>query len=146
MKEENLPDRRRHGYKELEEKLETHAVELQERHTQHAAKIEDRLNHFFARALAAFAVIGVVCGLALLGFGLVLDGQSQITKDIQTQRFNTLVLNCDQQNRRHDDAIAESEQRLSKNVQGAVIAIIDALQPYVENCVAYANARVKGPK
>jgi precorrin-2 methylase len=51
------PDRRKHGYKELENKLDRHAEE-----------IKSRLEKFIRRGLVAFAIIGIFTALALFGF------------------------------------------------------------------------------
>lgn len=107
---EDLPDRRRHGYSELEEKLDNHAQDL-----------EDRLQRFITKALVGFAVIGLTSALSIFGFGLVLSEQAKTsdrlaelvienkkTADaIQRQRETSIREDCQHTNKRHDDTFAK---------------------------------------
>lgn len=127
------PYRRKNGYKELEQKLEEHATYL-----------EDRLRRFFTKALYAFAVLGVTSAGALLGFGVVLDQQGDVSNDIQIQRYEAIYENCIQQNQRHDNAVAKAEGILPKESREVVILLVNELQPYVEDCEKQARSRVQG--
>lgn len=124
---------RRKGYKELGEELEAHAD-----------RIEARLHRFFFRCLAAFAVLGLTSAISLLGFGVVLKQQARNSRDIQQQRYDTLMTNCLEQNRRHDRAQARAEEVLPLESQENVALLIAELQPHVGNCKDYADNRVKG--
>lgn len=128
MNGDQLPDRRRHGYKELEEKLEEHAHEM-----------EDRLRKFFTKALIAFAIVGVTSAGSLLGFGILL-------KVIQNQRYDASYQNCRQQNIRHDEAVAEARKVFPKRTQKGVVDVLDKLQPYIDDCAKQAKSRVRGDR
>lgn len=78
-----LPDRRKNTYEELEKRLDAHI-----------GQIEKRVESWVRRGLIAFAVIGLCCTLALLGFGYLLRNEA-----------NTAQRLCDNQNKRHDNAI-----------------------------------------
>lgn len=129
----NPPDRRKHGYRELEKKLNDHTTE-----------IEHRLERFFIKALAAFAVLGITSAGSLLGFGIVLQEQKKVDARIQEQRFDAFKLNCEQQNTRHDRAIIRAENLLPPPGRRTVVLLVNELQPYTKSCVDYAKARVKG--
>lgn len=127
----------------------------------HQRELEERLSRFFAKALAAFAVLGTTCAVALLGFGIVLQKQSdlttrlkEITESIQQQRYDSLVASCDDTNSRNidvnnkiDDAIAQlpPAQRVPAEKQSKPFRlIISAAVPMTLDCYAFANARVQG--
>lgn len=120
-------DRRKHGYTKLEKMLEDDIDEIQK-----------KLSKFFAIVIAI-----IVFGL-LVGYGLY-SGQGTITDDIQTQRYNSLVTLCNDQNKRHDDALA----RINKNdlatpaIKQQLILLVDELQPKVDDCTIDAKRRVK---
>jgi hypothetical protein len=99
--EELFPDRRKHGYKELEDKLDKHATE-----------IKDRLAIFIRRGLIAFAIVGVFTTLALFGFGYLLREQHKTTDLIQEQRRDAVRTTCEEQNKRHDRTVAVLERVL----------------------------------
>src|SRR5436190_8909572 len=88
-----IADRREQGWHE----------ELKEELTAHADRIETRLRRFYSRALGAFAVMGIACAVALVGFGVVLDAQKTTTQTIQSQRYDALLSNCLDTNVRHDN-------------------------------------------
>lgn len=98
-----LPDRRRHGYEELEAKLDTHATEIKE-----------QLATFIRRGLIAFGVIGVFTALALLGYGYLLRQQHATTDLIQDQRRDSILRTCEDQNKRHGDTLKVLDKVIAK--------------------------------
>lgn len=138
------PDRRRHGYVELAEQMETFERDILR-----------RLRRFFLRSLLAFAVIGIASAVAIFGFGLVLKRQSDITNDIQKQRFNSLFLSCTDTNDRNRDVNTQIDSAITKiplgpkrtlaeKQSGPFRLIISAAVPLTDDCYAYAKSRVKG--
>lgn len=119
-------------------------------------ELEQRLNRFFIKALAAFAVIGLTSAVALLGFGLVLKSQAKTSEKIQDQRYKALVDICRDQNHRHDDVIKKiddavaavppppRQQRKARESAKPFKLIISAAVPYQKDCAAYARNKVKG--
>lgn len=134
MTDEHLPDRRKHGYQELEERIDD----------QQRAN-EERIRHFFRRSIIAFGVIGLACTGALIGFGVLLH-------EIQTDRKDFIQKTCKSQNERHDNTIA-TLYKISKQAQkdfpkraaeirksvSSNIVLIDALAPK-QNCNALVRA------
>lgn len=96
MDVDNVPDRRRYGYKELEEKLDSHVAEL-----------ESRFAKFMRGALVAFAIIGLMSSASIVAFGFLLKEQGLQADEIQQQRRETILRSCNEQNRRHDDTLRE---------------------------------------
>lgn len=135
--EEFMPDRRKHGYREIEEKLEKHYADLEQSLADHAESLEDRLSGFFTKALIVFAILGMTSAGSLFGFGIVL-------KVIQNQRYEASFQNCQQQNLRHDNAVAKAKRVFPEETQAGVIEVLDALQPFIRNCDKQARNRVKG--
>lgn len=133
-----LPERRK-GYQEL-------AEEMKEELQAHADRSERRLHSFFAKSLIVFAILGITSAGSLLGFGIVLGKQKQVTREIQQERYNTLLSNCEAQNDRHDRAILRAESILSKEGQKSVRLLVDELQPMIDNCEVYSEARTRGGK
>jgi hypothetical protein len=135
-----FPDRRLPGWHE----------ELVKELNAHAQRIETRLRHFYSRALAAFAIIGVACAVALAGFGVVLRAQHNTTSEIQNQRYNAFLQNCLDTNVRHDNVIERIDQAVSKapirQRQGAKVfkGILEAAVPYTKDCREFARDRVRG--
>jgi autonomous glycyl radical cofactor GrcA len=119
-----LPDRRKNTYADLERRIDDHANH-----------IEDRLSRWLRLGLVAFAIIGVVCTISLVGFGIVL-------REVQNQRHEA----CTNQNGRHDrtltlfraaasDAIKRDPER-APEIRRSIntnVAIINALAPK-QNC------------
>jgi predicted negative regulator of RcsB-dependent stress response len=134
MTEEHLPDRRKHGYRELETKLDHHYEEL-----------ELRLKRFFSKCLIAFAIMGISTAVSLFGFGLVLKQHQDLTKQIQEQRRNSVFEACRSQNQRHDDTVAKLKALpdFNPSAQAATISLIDSLAPK-QNCQQLAQAVVEG--
>lgn len=100
------------------------------------------------KALAAFLVVGLTCAAALFLFGLVIN-------EIQNQRFDSLVLSCEETNARNlkvnaeidtavDDLPPEKQTPEQEAGTAAFRLIISAAVPYTEDCHAYAKERVKG--
>jgi hypothetical protein len=144
MSEHNPPDRRKHGYRELEEQVNAHTAE-----------IEDRLRRFFIKALTVFAILGFTSAGSLLGFGIVLRKQAHSAAQIQEQRFNSFLQICHETNNRHDHVIATIEKVISdippgpKRIRAKKGAepftlILSAAVPYTADCYAYARSRVQG--
>jgi hypothetical protein len=165
------PDRRKHGYAELEQQIEEHKEEVthdlnlfkeltKQELEKFYAEIRQVLRRFFFRALVVCAIIGLTSAVGILGFGLVLRKQSNLTEDIQGQRYEVTYNTCKDQNDRHDDTIALLDQLAKKAVKRASpeerkqiaqsIAssklLIDALAPRISDCTALAKSRVKGPR
>lgn len=140
--ERQVPDRREAGWH----------TELTEALTTHADRIEERLRRFYSRALGAFAVMGVACAVALVGFGVVLDSQKATTHAIQRQRYDAFLQSCLDTNVRHDNAIRKIENAAKKlpkkkrGPQGIKIfeSIIESTVPYTEDCRVFAHDRVRG--
>lgn len=137
-----LPDRREPGwYDDLVEELDAHADRL-----------EERLHRFYSRALAAFAVMGVACAVALAGFANVLDAQKSTTSLIQSQRYDAIMESCLDTNVRHDNALAKIDiaadkvPKKERNPRGVASfkAIIEATVPYTSDCRDFARKRVRG--
>lgn len=136
MEDEPLPDRRRHGYQDLEEKLD-----------EHAQKITDRLEEFIRRALIGFAVIGITSAASLAGFGILLVKQDNTSKEIQAQRRESILRGCLEQNTRHDNTISQLQvvsaaaakehpkdaAQIAQSVKSST-TLIEALVPK-ENCL-----------
>lgn len=125
------PDRRKHGYQELEKKLDDHAK-----------AIEDRLSAFISKAMVAFAIIGLFSTGSLIGFGILLKQQGHTADEIQQQRREAIIRNCVDQNKRHDNTIEKFQQvalaaekkdpKQRTEIQAAVkanLTIIEALVP-----------------
>jgi cell division protein FtsX len=143
MSDTHLPDRRKHGYKELEEKLDAHIAAIEKKLDDHIKANADRLRRFFAKALAAFAVLGITSALGLLGFGVVLKNEGRTTDEIQQQRFQVVLDNCVSQNARHDRTIVRAKS-LSGQQQRVIGLLVDELQPFVKDCEKQARDRVQG--
>jgi hypothetical protein len=109
-----------------------------------ALAVAKRLRGFFAKALLAFAVLGLTSALSLFGFGITLSEQHENARLIQHQRYEAIFENCVDQNERHDRAIAKAELLLPERAQPTVTLIVDELLPYVDDCVTFARKRVKG--
>lgn len=142
------------GYKELKESLETQSK-----------KTEERLHRWLVMGLVAFAIIGLTSSVGLVGFGLVLKKQNNITtqqgnvtNEIQQQRFDSLLDACKDQNIRHDRVISRidkavaavppppARQRKARESAKPFKLILEAAVPYTKDCREYARHRVKGAK
>lgn len=140
--ERHILDRRETGWhKELTEEL-----------TAHANRIESRIRRFYSRALGAFAVMGISCAVALVGFGVVLDAQKTTTHNIQQQRYDAFLQTCLDTNVRHDNVIARIDQaaklipKKQRDPHGLALFkhILEAAVPYTSDCRKFAHARVRG--
>lgn len=145
--EEPLPDRRKHGYAELEAKL-----------NKHVKRLEERFSRFFIRALIAFAFIGICCAVAIAGFGYVLKEQGDTADAIQRQRYNVTLETCLDQNNKNknvakkiDEAIdaqlpktaSQKQKTEARKVGNTFKLIIGAAVPYTSDCKALAESRVR---
>lgn len=113
-----------------------------------AQKNEDRLHRWLVRGLIAFGIVGLSSTAAIIGMAIVVHNQKNVTNSIQAQRRNTILGNCQDQNRRHDrtlarlakaekDAEAKAntlQQRMKiRNGTEVSIGLIDSLAPH-QNC------------
>lgn len=122
--------------------------------TPHQEYLERRLSTFFAKCLAIFAVLGITNAIALLGFGIVLGKQSDLTHQIQSQRYDALVTSCVETNQRNtdvNDRIDDAIKALPPKGQARATAkakpfrlILNAAVPYRNDCPSWARARLKG--
>lgn len=141
--QEDQPDRRRHGYKELEQKLDDHAE-----------RIDSRVESFIRRALIAFAIVGLTSTGALVGFGVLVTKQGQTTSEIQAQRRDSIFRSCYEQNLRHDntfkqlravaaEAVKKEPKRAAQIKQStkSSLTIIEALVPK-RDCVKLVKQSV----
>lgn len=133
MSEQPPPERRREPRRERDKEYEN---------------AEDRFGRFFAKALGSFAIIGVTTALALTGFGLVI-------REIQHQRYVSLLISCRETNERNKNVNARIHEAVSdvpigpKRVKATEAAkpfrlIITAAVPFTKDCTAYAKSRVGG--
>lgn len=138
----------------------------------HIEQNNRRLRRFFIGAIIAFAIIGLACTAALIGFGIVLREQQktadqlstlvkqnqQFAIDIQKQRKDSIIESCTAQNARHDGSVEALKEGSDLDQQNApteaakaeirrrrdvTIALLDALAP-VENCQQKAKEAVQG--
>lgn len=167
---DRTPDRRRHGYQELEKKL-----------NQHVDEIEARFKKRYRGMLIAFSIIGLSSAIALVGFGIVLREQGrqqdrfakqqmlvtnlskanrELGIDIQHQRKDSIRISCQDTNRRNlrtkarliqeakkyqkeaPNEAAREEIRRSRNVS---LDLIDLNTPR-ENCEKRVKKLVKPVK
>jgi len=122
--------------------------------TPHQEYLEERLRTFFAKCLAIFAVLGITTAVALLGFGIVLGKQKDLTHQIQVQRFESLLQGCIDTNQRNvavnqqiDSAIAKLPPKgrsQAKEKAKPFRLILEAAVPYTPNCFDAAMRRTKG--
>jgi len=108
---------------------------------------QGHLERVLTKALTAFVVVGLSCAAAIFGFGFVL-------REIQQQRFDSLVQTCQETNQRNqkvnaeiDSAINNLPEQQTKEQEAGTAAfrlIIEAAVPYTDDCHAYASERVKG--
>lgn len=141
--------------------ISPHQEYLEERLHEFFEYIEARLRSFFAKCLMIFAVLGVSCAAGLLGFGIVLGKQGDLTDQvaaqnaaIQDQRFDAALSYCNDQNSKNidvndeiDKAIAQLplDQRVPAEKQSKPFRLIlSAAVPLTLDCYAYAEARVQG--
>lgn len=140
--ERHTPDRRESGWHE----------DIKEELNAHADRIETRVRRFYSRALGAFAVMGISCAVALVGFGVVLDAQKTTTHTIQQQRYDAFLQNCLDTNVRHDNVVkrinraARLVPKKKRDPHGIALFknILEAAVPYTSDCRAFAHARVRG--
>lgn len=105
---------------------------------------QKRLYRVFAKGILALVIFGLTNAGALLGFGVVLREQAKTSEKIQSQRYDNIYENCEEQNYRHDKAITKAKTILPVRAQSVVILIVDELQPFVQDCSLLAKSRVTG--
>lgn len=129
MTGDDLPDRRRHGYKELEKKL-----------NDHVKAIEARFRKRYKGMLIAFSIIGIACAVALAGFGYLLNKQGDqqedlqnqqeqlerlsaanrdLVFDIQEQRKDSIRRACEESNKRNEDTSTALTVAAGEDIQNA---------------------------
>jgi hypothetical protein len=153
---------RRKGYAELGEQLDAHADRL-----------ASRLHGFILKGTIAFAIIGLMTTLALIGFEVVLREQQhnsnqlkalvasnkRFVNDIQRQRRDSIIDSCTAQNKRHDGAVGALNKGAAHDIahhkelglrageierrKAVTIALLDALQP-VQDCNKLVRDSVQG--
>jgi hypothetical protein len=129
-KKMDLPDRRANTYEALSNRLDAHVK-----------KSEDHLSRWIRRGLVAYAIIGIACAVALVGFGIALDR-------ITDNRELFVRAECEKTNQRNTDTsnqligLAAEDAQNRKTAAGKIevqrrrdvtLALIDALAP-VEDC------------
>src|SRR3954464_10824371 len=100
-----VPDRRRHGYVELETKLENHVARIEGEIDAHTQRIEARFKKWFIVSLTAFAIIGLTSAIAIVGFGFILNEESNQNEQIQRQRGEYVLTECRATNARHRNTV-----------------------------------------
>ncbi len=103
--------------------------------------LETRLRKFFFKALVAFAIIGLTSAGSLFGFGVLLKEQGKVDTQIQAQRYDTVLDNCEAQNKRNLQTIKKSKT-LSPGTQRVVRLLVNELQPFQKDCKKLALSRV----
>lgn len=68
-------------------------------------ELTDTVQKWLTRGLWAFGIIGVMCTIAMVGFGLVLV-------EFQQQRLDF----CQQQNKRHDNTLSEFDKVAAETI------------------------------
>lgn len=135
------------GYKELKASL-----------AEESKRTETRLHRWLVMGLIAFATIGLSSTVGLVLGGVVLKQQSNVTTEIQQQRYESIRDLCQDQNKRHDKVIKRidkavaavppppARQRRARESAKPFKLILEAAVPYTEDCEAAARARVTGQK
>lgn len=140
---ENLPDRRRHGYQELYDKIESHLTEIETTLDAYIDRVETRFQKRYRGMLIAFSIIGITSAVALVGFGILLDRQGDqqdkilaqqmqlgrlsaanrnLVIDIQAQRKASIRSSCRDTNHRNE----KTSQRLKDAAEEAAQKAPDA--------------------
>lgn len=138
------PDRRVQPYVELEEAKQQAYEDVKKAFGEHRAVVENRLRRFFIRALVVGAILGVANAISLAGFSIILGDQADISDEIQEQRFDALKRTCDEQNERNRNTLRRAKEVFPERTQLVIKVLVDELQPYVKDCKARAELRVKG--
>ena len=129
----------------------------------HQEYLEQRLRGFFAKCLAIFVVLGMTNAVALLGFGIVLGKQSDLTRQIQhqtrqiqRQRYDSFFQNCVETDDRNANVNKQIDAAIAKlpprgHARAAEKAkpfrlILNAAVPLRSNCSKYAEDRVRGER
>lgn len=106
--------------------------------------------------MVAISIVALTSAAALVGYGILLTKQGNITTEIQQQRFDSVYNTCLDQNHRHDkvvkridDAVAAvppppAKQKEAKESAKPFKLILEAAVPYTDDCYAYAKKRVEG--
>lgn len=69
--DDDLPDRRKHGYSELEGKLDTHTQQIESDVETFVSITGNRMRRVLIGSIIAISVIALATGAALFGFGLI---------------------------------------------------------------------------
>lgn len=119
-----LPDRRRHTYDELCQRLDDHIDEIEAEIDKHNDEVERRLHRFFSKALAIFAVIGFLTAFSLLGYATTVSHLKQTRKQFVYDQ-------CISQNKRHDLTVKtffQEAARLKKKFPAETSQINQSIQ------------------
>lgn len=144
------------GYAELQGQLKEQSDATQGDLKKQADKVEERFHRWLVTGLVAFGIIALGTTVALVGYGILLTKQGNITNDIQQQRYNTILDACLDQNERHDNVIKQidkavaavppppSEQKKAREGAKPFKLILEAAVPHTKDCRAYAKDRTDG--
>lgn len=132
------------GYQELEDKI-----------YERAEIFENRFHRWFLIGLVGLSFIALTSAVALIGFGVLLTKQGNLTNEIQEQRHHALLDACRDQNRRHDNVIAQIDKAVAetpppppkkeREKQAKPFKLIlEAAVPHTKDCPTYARERVEG--
>jgi hypothetical protein len=121
----------------------------------HADRIENRLRRWIRKITVGFAILGLACALALVGYGYLLRQQNKTTDRIQAQRKEFVRRTCTDQNHRHHKTIGVLDKLLLKQphktaaqkkaiatARSQNILLINALVP-LQNCDKLVRIAVK---
>lgn len=119
-------------------------------------KLKEHLRRAIVGGLVAISIVALTSTAALVGYGILLTKQGNITTEIQQQRFDSVYNTCLDQNHRHDkvvkridDAVAAvppppAKQKEAQENAKPFKLILEAAVPYTDDCYAYAKKRVEG--
>lgn len=96
------------------------------------------------RRIARLLITGIFIQITLLVYVFWQHGDA--VDQIQEQRFETLYQGCLETNQRHNNAVDRANKLLPSEREQLVVILVGELQPHRDDCVAYANSRVKGIK
>lgn len=151
MNQEEQPDQKEEGLSFFENnELYSFGIITQRGYQE----LQDQIHRWIVRGIVAFGIIGVMCSLSLVGFGILLTRQGNTTDTIQDQRYKSLLDACLDQNARHDrvfvkidDAVAKTppppaRQEAARRAAKPFKLILEAAVPYTKHCRAEAQDRV----
>lgn len=131
-------------------------AELQNQLKRQADKVEERFHRWLTMGLVAFGIIALGTTTALVGYGILLTKQGNITNRIQVQRYDSLLDSCLDQNQRHDAVIKKidevvaavppppAKQKEAREGAKPFKLILEAAVPHTADCRKFAHGRVQG--